>query len=56
MKNSKRLLAVFVMKDLLYRISACKLILNSEVVQIKSVVPKAITKELGSRVSTPPTA
>ena len=27
----------------------CKLILNSEVVQIKSVVPKAITKELRSR-------
>ena len=34
----------------------CKLILNSEIVQIKSVVPKAITKELRSRVITPPTA
>ena len=33
-----------------------KLILNSEVVQIKSVVSKAITKELRSRVITPPTA
>ena len=34
----------------------CKLILNSEIVQIKSVVAKAITKELRSRVITPPTA
>ena len=34
----------------------CKLIFNSEVVQIKSVVPKAINKELRSRVITPPTA
>ena len=34
----------------------CKLILNSEVIQIKSVVPKAINKELRSRVITPPTA
>ena len=34
----------------------CKLILNSEIVQIKSVVAKTITKELRSRVITPPTA
>ena len=34
----------------------CKLILNSEIVQIKCFVPKAITKELRSRVITPPTA
>ena len=34
----------------------CKLIFNSEIVQIKSVVPKAITKELRSRVITLPTA
>ena len=32
----------------------CKLILNSEIVQIKSVVPKAVTKELRSRGITPP--
>ena len=34
----------------------CKLILNSEIVQIKSVVSKTINKELRSRVITPPTA
>ena len=34
----------------------CKLILNSEIVQIKSVVPKVITKKLRSRVITTPTA
>ena len=33
----------------------CKLILNSEIVQIKSVVSKTINKELGSRVISPPT-
>ena len=34
----------------------CKLILNSEIVQINSVVPKVITIELRSRVITPSTA
>ena len=34
----------------------CKLILKSEIVQIKSIVAKTITKELRSRVITPPTA
>ena len=34
----------------------CKLILNSKIVQIKSVVSKTFNKELRSRVITPPTA